>query len=433
MERSLAEALRGARVLVCAGTGGVGKTTIAAALALQGARLGRRTLVITIDPARRLADALGLETLDSKPTPVDLSGLFIDPDETPERGSLSAMMLDPKPTFDRLVTRFTRDAETRQRILGNRIYRHLSEALAGSAEYAAMEQVHELLQEEDYDLVVVDTPPADHALDFLRAPRRLREFLESRLVRTLIHPAMSASRFGARLFGRAVHRVLGLLERLVGVGFLDDLSEFLMAIDDLSQGFRERASKVESLLLGSETGFLLVSGPESRGVRSGLDFLAELDRFQVPLVAVVANRLRPWPLALEPAELLGNEHDDALTRDEARLAEALAESPESPGCSAAELVEAFREHARVCAGQRRATKALAEVARGRGVDWVPVAELAGDVDRIEGLAAIGDMLADGGSRTATGAIEPVPATATATATTPVETAGDAAARDAEDG
>jgi anion-transporting ArsA/GET3 family ATPase len=421
-DRSLGEALRGARVLVCAGTGGVGKTTIAAALALQGARLGRRTLVITIDPARRLADALGLETLESKPTPVDLSALFSDPDETPEHASLSAMMLDPKPTFDRLVTRFTRDAETRQRILGNRIYRHLSEALAGSAEYAAMEQVHELLQEEDYDLVVVDTPPADHALDFLRAPRRLREFLESRLVRTLIHPAMSASRFGARLFGRAVHRVLGVLERIAGVGFLDDLSEFLMAIDDLSQGFRERASKVESLLLGSETGFLLITGPESRGVRSGLDFLAELDRFQVPLVAVVANRLRPWPLAIEPAELLGGDRDDALARDEARIAGALGESPE---CSAAALVETFREHARVCAGQRRATAALAEVARGRGVDWVPVAELAGDVDRIDGLAAIGAMLADDGSQTATGRATPTP--------TPAESAGEATARDAEDG
>lgn len=421
-DRSLGEALRSARVLVCAGTGGVGKTTIAAALALQGARLGRRTLVITIDPARRLADALGLETLDSKPTPVDLSALFSDSDETPERASLSAMMLDPKPTFDRLVTRFTGDAETRQRILGNRIYRHLSEALAGSAEYAAMEQVHELLQEEDYDLVVVDTPPADHALDFLRAPRRLREFLESRLVRTLIHPAMSASRFGARLFGRAVHRVLGVLERIAGVGFLDDLSEFLMAIDDLSQGFRERASKVESLLLGPETGFLLISGPESRGVRSGLDFLAELDRFEVPLVAVVANRLRPWPLAIEPAELLGGDHDDALARDEARIAEVLGESPE---CAAAALVEAFREHARVCAGQRRATEALAEVARGRGVDWVPVAELAGDVDRIEGLAAIGAMLADDASQTTTGRATPAPAR--------TESVGNADARDAEDG
>jgi len=405
-ERSLIEALSEARVLVCAGTGGVGKTTIAAALALQAARQGRRTLVITIDPARRLADALGLETLDSKPTPVDLSALLGDADRAPEGGSLSAMMLDPKPTFDRLVTRFTRDAETRQRILGNRIYRHLSEALAGSAEYAAMEQVHELLQEEDYDLVVVDTPPADHALDFLRAPRRLREFLESRLVRTLIHPAMSASRFGARLFGRAVHRVLGVLERIAGVGFLDDLSEFLMAIDDLSQGFRERATKVESLLLGPETGFLLISGPESRGVRSGLDFLAELDRFRVPLVAVVANRLRPWPLAIEPSEFLGAEHEETLTRDEARLAQALGDDPD---CSAAALVEAFREHARICAGQRRATEALAGVARGRGVDWVPVAELAGDVDRIEGLAAIGGMLAAGGSQMATAGVDPAPA------------------------
>lgn len=391
--RALSEALDEARVIVCAGTGGVGKTTIAAALALEAACRGRRTLVITIDPARRLADALGLERLDSKPAPVDLSALLDERDGSGERASLEAMMLDPKPTFDRLVTRFTADEQTRERILDNRIYRHLSEALAGSAEYAAMEQVHELVHQADYDLVVVDTPPADHALDFLRAPRRLREFLESRFVRTLIHPAMSASRFGARLFGRAMSRVVGLLERIAGVGFLDDLSEFLMAIDGLSQGFRERATKVEGLLLGPETGFVLICGPESRAVRSGLDFLAELERFEVPLVSVVANRLRPWPLEIPPAELLREEAEEAVSRDEARLARALGEDEgEGAGSSAALLVEAFREHARICAGQSRAIETLAVEARSRGVDCVRVAELAGDVDRLEGLTAIGAML-----------------------------------------
>ena len=394
--RNLADSLREARVLVCAGTGGVGKTTIAAALALEAACRGRRTLVLTIDPARRLADALGLEALGSKPAAVDLSSLIGDLEGAASRASLDAMMLDPKPTFDRLVTRFTEAEETRTRILENRIYRHLSEALAGSAEYAAMEQVHELLQQDHYDLVVVDTPPADHALDFLRAPRRLREFLESRFVRALIHPAMSASRFGARLFGRAMQRALALLERIVGIGFLDDLSEFLMAIDGLSQGFRERATRVESVLLGEDTGFVLICGPQSRAVRSGLDFLAELERFHVPLTSVVANRLRPWPLEISPAAFVGGQVDEEVARDQARLEKALAEieaaTPEAVSCSAESIVEAFRAHAGVCAAQHRAIDELEIAARERGVECVRVAELAGDVDRLEGLSEIGAML-----------------------------------------
>ena len=268
--KSLEKGIREARVLVCAGTGGVGKTTIAAALAIQAALLGRRTLVLTIDPARRLANALGLDSLDSKPASVDLEG-----------ASLEAMMLDAKPTFDRLIKKLTPNDSERRRILDNRIYQHLSSALAGSAEYAAMEQVHELVQSNQYDLVVVDTPPADHALDFLRAPQRLREFLESRFVHTLVRPAMSASRIGLRLFGRPLHKMLGLLERIAGVGFLDDLSEFLSAIDGLSQGFRDRASRVESIRLSDETGFVLISSGNPGSGESAREFLSELERFRV--------------------------------------------------------------------------------------------------------------------------------------------------------
>jgi anion-transporting ArsA/GET3 family ATPase len=260
-----------------------------------------------------------------------------------------------------------------------------------------MEQVHELLHQGDYDLIVVDTPPADHALDFLRAPRRLREFLESRFVRALIHPAMSASRFGARLFGRAMQRALSFLERIAGIGFLDDLSEFLMAIDGLSQGFRERATKVEGVLLGKDTGFVLICGPQSRAVRSGLDFLAQLERFRVPLTSVVANRLRPWPLEIAPAAFAGGQADEAVARDQARLARALDEvetaTPGAALCSAATIVEAFRVHAGICAAQHRAIDELEIEARARGVECVRVAELAGDVDRLEGLAEIGAMLA----------------------------------------
>ena len=165
----LLDSLDQARVLVCAGTGGVGKTTISAALAVRAAERGRRALVLTIDPARRLADALGMARLTSEPTRVELD---LSDEET--AGTLDAMMLDPKPTFDALVHRLTQDPAARRRILENRIYRHLSEALSGSAEYAAMEQVRDAVESGHYDLVLVDTPPAAHALDFLAAPRRLR-------------------------------------------------------------------------------------------------------------------------------------------------------------------------------------------------------------------------------------------------------------------
>ena len=386
---TLERGLREARVLVCAGTGGVGKTTIAAALAIQAALLGRRTLVLTIDPARRLADALGLEALGSSPAPVDLTGL------DPERAApLDAMMLDAKPTFDRLIARLTTDESERQRILDSRIYQHLSSALAGSAEYAAMEQVHELVHSEKYDLIVVDTPPADRALDFLRAPRRLREFLESRFVATLVRPAMSASRIGLRLFARPLHLMLGLLERIAGVGFLEDLSEFLSAIDGLSQGFRDRATRIEDVLLGDDTGFILISAGNEGSSKSTLEFMSELDQFRVPLIAVIANRMRPWPLESSPAELLRSCTGDALKRDEERLSIALAEraGPDGAAPDFHRVTRAVLEYAQLCDTEKRNVDTLvANLARTR-LRCLTVPELPGDIDRIEGLLAIGSIL-----------------------------------------
>jgi len=394
--RSLENGLREARVLVCAGTGGVGKTTIAASLAIQAAMLGRRTLVLTIDPARRLADALGLDSLDSKPAPVDLVRLAPGHVDL-EDASLEAMMLDAKPTFDRLIFRLTSDEAERDRILDNRIYQHLSSALAGSAEYAAMEQVHELVHSHRYDLIVVDTPPSDHALDFLRAPRRLREFLESRFVHTLVRPAMSASRIGFRLFGRPLHRMLGLLERIAGVGFLDDLSEFLSAIDGLSQGFRERATRVEEVLLGKDTGFVLISSANQGANQSTIEFMSELETFRVPLIAVVVNRIRPWPLDRSPTLFLEGCTDEALARDEARIAEAFGQREDASEAEgdAHRVSQAILDYAHICEAELRTVEALADhVARTR-LRCLAVPELPGDVDRMDGLLAIGSVLRPG--------------------------------------
>jgi anion-transporting ArsA/GET3 family ATPase len=389
----LASALRDARIIVCAGTGGVGKTTISAALALEAARAGRATLVLTIDPARRLADALGVDELGPTPKSVDLKSLDHGPDAPTVRGALSAMMLDPKPTFDGLVTRFAKDEATRDRILENRIYRNLSEALAGSAEYAAMIQVHELIEGGDYDLIVVDTPPADHALDFLRAPKRMREFLESRFVRSLVHPAVSASRFGARILGRGLERILSLIERVAGGGFLDDISEFMQAVDGLSLGLDERSKRVEEFLLGPDSSFILVCSGHARANASALDFLSELDAFKVPLVSVVANRLRPWPLDNPPRGGDFSLANPLVEADAKKLSEAIG----TPNVGD-EIVARLAEYAEVCDSQNRALADLEKAARARKIACLRIQELSGDVDRLEGLAAIGRMLASASSK-----------------------------------
>jgi anion-transporting ArsA/GET3 family ATPase len=384
----LESALSNARVIVCAGTGGVGKTTISAALALEAAQAGRATLVLTIDPARRLADALGLDELGPTPKSVDIDSLTKGAGSRTIEGSLSAMMLDPKPTFDGIVSRFARDEATRDRILENRIYRNLSEALAGSAEYAAMIQVYELIEGGDYDLIVVDTPPADHALDFLRAPKRMREFLESRFVKSLVHPAVSASRFGARILGRGLERILSLIERVAGGGFLDDISEFMQAVDGLSLGLDERSKRVEEFLLGPESSFILVCGGHARANASAMEFLSELDAFRVPLVSVVANRLRPWPLDVPAKAGDFSLSDPQVEADAKKLSEAIG----TPNIGA-EIVTRLAEYAEVCASQNRGLADLERAARARKIACLRIQELSGDVDRLEGLAAIGRMLA----------------------------------------
>ena len=380
--------VRSRRILVCVGTGGVGKTTLAASFALQGARLGRRTAVLTIDPARRLADALGVHELGNQPTVLPrarLAALGV-----PESGSLSALMLDMKRTFDDLVTRFTDSAEARERILGNRIYQHVSDALAGSAEYSAMEKVFELSERDDLDLIVVDTPPSQHALDFLDAPRRLLEFLDSRLVQVLLHPAFAAGRFGFRLFQRGTERVLHVIERISGVSFLEDISEFLLAFEGMSEGFRERARRVEARLTGPDAAFVLAAGPARESIRHALGLLERLDSAGVPLAGVVVNRTHRWPGGGPTPDCVPEPGREAEAL--ATLAAALA----APGFdSAAAARAAFAAGDGYAAWVRADAEATAELAarverRGGFVRRVP--ELAGDVHDLEGLALLAEWL-----------------------------------------
>jgi anion-transporting ArsA/GET3 family ATPase len=381
-ERFSQTILERSRIVVCVGCGGVGKTTIAAALGVEAARRGRRALVMTIDPARRLADALGVGELGNEPRPVDratLAELGV-----PEGGALSAMMLDMKRTFDDLVERFSEDDEARDRILRNPIYQHASDALAGSVEYSAMEKVYELCQRPDYDLVVVDTPPAQHALDFLEAPERLLEFLDSRLVQLLIHPAMAAGRFGFRLFQRGTRRALQLIERVSGIGFLEDISEFLLAFEGMSEGFRARATRVRELLLGPDASFVLVTGAGPEAAKQTLDFLERLESFDVPLEGVIANRVHRWPgggAAPEPGERVGE-------GDVAALAAALAAGADGrfPADEAARAaVAAANGYAALVNREEREMGVLAERTRRAGRFWTAVPELPRDVHDLRSL------------------------------------------------
>jgi anion-transporting ArsA/GET3 family ATPase len=380
--------LGGRRIVICLGCGGVGKTTVSAALALLGARLGRRVLVLTIDPARRLADALGLEQMGHEPrriAPDLLARLGVPPE-----GELSAAMLDMKSTFDELVARFARSDAERERILANPIYQHVSDALAGSAEYSAMEKVYQLSESKDLDLVVLDTPPAQHALDFLEAPERLLGFLESPLVRLMLHPAFAAGRTGFRLFQRGAARVLKLMERVSGLAFLEDVSEFLLAFEGMSEGFRERARTVERTLFGPQTAFVLAAGPGPEAAAQGAALLERLAASRVSLAGLVVNRMRLWPgEGAAPA---------AISADAAGpLAAALGEAHGAvfPARAAAEAaLELARGYASLVQRDARAVEPLAGRVRERGGFVTRIPEFDRDVHDLDGLAAIADRLAE---------------------------------------
>jgi anion-transporting ArsA/GET3 family ATPase len=383
--------VRDRRIVVCVGTGGVGKTTLSAAIALAGARLGRRVAVLTIDPARRLADALGVAALGNEPT--DLPRDRLDALGVPPEGRLAALMLDMKRTFDQLVTRFADSEEARRRILENRIYQHVSDALAGSAEYSAMEKVFELSERDDFDLIVVDTPPSQHALDFLEAPRRLLEFLDSRLVQMLLHPAFAAGRFGFRLFQRGTERVLRVIERVSGVSFLEDISEFLLAFEGMSEGFRERAREVQARLVGPDSAFVLAASPAAQSTRHALGMLDRLEAARVPLAGVIVNRAHLWLAA-------GSTPDRVPTAGLDREAEtALAAAFAELGTSAEDAARAALACADGYAAWVRSdaeSTARLETRVGRLGGFIRrVPELAGDVHDLDGLAQIADRLFEG--------------------------------------
>ena len=282
---NVAELLEGKRVCICAGSGGVGKTTTSAAIALGMAASGKKVAVLTIDPAKRLANSLGLRELGNEeclvsPERFEEAGLQM-------KGELWAMMLNAKRTFDDLIERHAPDEQTRDRVLSNRIYQEVSNAMAGSQEYMAMEKLYELYQEDRYDLLVLDTPPTRHALDFIDAPERMTRFIEGKSLQFFLKPG----RLGVRIIGRSGGALFSVLKRITGIDLLQDLSEFFQSFGDMAIGFRERAQRVNELLGDRRTIFVLITAPEREPIEEAIYFWRRLTEARLPFGGVVVNKV----------------------------------------------------------------------------------------------------------------------------------------------
>jgi anion-transporting ArsA/GET3 family ATPase len=275
----LEQLVRDRRIIVCGGSGGVGKTTTAAVLAMRAAEAGRRAVVVTIDPAKRLADALGLDGLTDAPSRV--AGSW--------PGELWAMMLDTKSTFDALVGKHAADEAQLERILGNRFYKNISGALSGTQEYMAMEKLYELAEETDFDLIVVDTPPTRNALDFLDAPARLSRFLDHRLYRL-----MTASNRGVlRAVNMATQTFVRTVARVVGADVIDDAVAFFQAFDGMEEGFKRRATRVQQRLRDDDTAFVLVASPRRDTIAEATFFAEKLTEGGIAVRSLIVNRMHP--------------------------------------------------------------------------------------------------------------------------------------------
>jgi anion-transporting ArsA/GET3 family ATPase len=356
---------RTTEIIVCCGSGGVGKTTTAAALALRAAEKGRTVCVLTIDPARRLAQSMGLTELDNTPRPVKGAAL--------DGGSLDAMMLDMKRTFDEVVEQHATPDKAAQ-ILSNPFYVALSSSFAGTQEYMAMEKLGQLHATGTWDLIVVDTPPSRSALDFLDAPDRLSSMLDGRFIKLLLAPAKGPARLISAGFGI----VTSALNKVLGAQVLTDMQTFVAAFDTLFGGFRQRAEGTYALLQAEGTAFLVVAAPEPAAMREASYFIERLADEQMPLAGLVVNRVH----------LSGAEDIEAVDAESA--AHRLARG-DAGDVATGELLTIHADRMRTAAREERLKKRFS--AAHPGVPSVSVAALAGDVHDLDGLRLIGDLLA----------------------------------------
>jgi anion-transporting ArsA/GET3 family ATPase len=360
---SIPELLEGKRVCVCGGSGGVGKTTTSAAIALGMAARGAKVAVVTIDPAKRLANALGLEELQNHPHRVEperLAGTGIE-----IRGELWAMMLDPKRTFDELIERVAPDPERAEEIKANRVYRELSTAVSGSQEFTAIAKLYELDREDEFDLLVLDTPPSRSALDFLEAPGRLTSFLEGRALKAFIRP----TGFGMRVLGAGATPLLAGLRRVTGVDLVADLSTFFGLLGGMTNDFSVRAEQVEMMLHANTTAFLLVTSAQQGSIDEAMWFRRTLEEGGLPFAGVVVNRVHH--------DILGD-HDP----DDVALALAASLGPEL----AERVAENFRDYHVLARRDERNIGRFADDLNGRPLLLVP--HFDDDVHDVKGLLRV---------------------------------------------
>lgn len=370
------------RVLVTVGAGGVGKTTTAAALAIAAAQRGRRVLCMTIDPAKRLAESLGLRTMSTEeqvvaPELFERAGL-------PMKGALTAMMLDTKKTFDDLVVKHAPSPERARRLLGNKLYQYVSTSLAGTQEYMAMEKLVAVESDPRFNLVILDTPPTANALDFLDAPARLAEAIDSATMRWFVQAFESTGKLSLNLLARSASVVLRALGRITGGGFLASMAEFISELNNLFGGFKERAQTVEAKLRSSEVSFVLVTSPAPPSIQEVLFFADRLAASQMPRGAFVVNRFRLPPSG---ADSPPTERDAA----DAIAARGLSLEEGAP----ARLVRAHSDAVLLAALDALHVSKLAGRADGQ-VPIVRVPELATDVHDLRALGELAAKLMQGG-------------------------------------
>jgi anion-transporting ArsA/GET3 family ATPase len=360
-------------VIVCAGSGGVGKTTTAAAIALRAAVEGRKTVVLTIDPARRLASSLGLKELTNEPVKVGeqkFKSAGLEP-----AGELYAMMLDTKTTFDNVVEQYAPSPEQARQIINNRFYRNISGTLSGTQEYMAMEKLYELYADGGFELIVIDTPPTRNALDFLDAPRRLTDFFESRVLRWLLLPYVKAGGGLMRVANIAATTFLRIVKRVIGTEALEDTAEFFRNMEGMYDGFKQRAREVAALLRSDVTSFVVVTSPAEDSVTEATYFASRLNESGLPFGALVVNRVHP-------------EYGDGINVRPRQLAR-LETSGESARLLA-KLLDNEEAFMRVVRLERDNLDSLArKIPRHRWV-WVPYLEQ--EAVDFEGLDAIADRL-----------------------------------------
>lgn len=375
MTSPLKEILETHRVVVCVGSGGVGKTTTAASLALWAAMRGRRVLCLTIDPARRLATSLGLEEMTSDEKVVDAATLTAR--GLTMQGSLSAMMLDGKQTFDELVRRYASSPERARRILDNRLYQYISGSLAGTQEYMAMEKLHAVRSDPRYDLIVLDTPPTSNALDFLDAPERLAGLVDSPTMQWIVTAFEGKSSFS--LVGRGAKMVLQGISKLTGAGFLEQVASFLTEFNDLFGGFRKRSEEVGAALRSPEVAFVIVTSPAPLAIEEAIFFAERLGAAGMNRDALVVNQVH-----------------SVLPEVKASTATLEAEArPHLPGLDAAKIVSRARRAYDDAKARAEADRREVEGLRRRVDASLPLLEVPvfdHDVHDLDALEVVGRTL-----------------------------------------